>query len=270
MKQTDRFGIFTGGSRRGLFPDENGYRTPIGRIHFVLVEQGGALIEADGLNLLLHEGSFLFLLPNMTLHAQSHTPNFRYRYLFFDFDFMADFPLLLKADVSYKAIGAPARNLDAPTASLIGRYFEFIRERVHSGSNSEIIKGLLFSLIMEVNRLYADENAPLKVSRPDELTDSFFYLLHLFFRKEHHAVFYADKLCVSDKHLMRTLRRTTGHTFHFWLSEFLLREAKQLLKSTDRSVTEISEELCFPNSSFFARFFRRHEGQSPQQFRKSR
>lgn len=271
MSQTEHFGISVTGKDRDVFPGPEGGRTPIGRVFFILVMQGGALVRIDGQELLLHEGSFVFLLPNMMIHGQTHTDDFRYEYLFFDFDFMADFPLLIKADISYKAIYAPLRNLDPRTASLINRYFDFISERHAGGTeNTEIIKGLLFSFILEVNRLYADREIPVKVSRLDELTDKFFHLLHLYFKEEHSAAFYADKLCVSDKHLMRTVKRKTGRTFHFWLSDFLLREAKQLLKSTDKSITEISDELHFPNSSFFARFFRKHEGMSPLQFRKSR
>lgn len=270
MSQTEHFGIFAAGKNAVLFPEDEGWRTPIGRVHFILIMQGGAMVHVDGHDLLLHEGSFVFLLPNMMVRGQTHTDDFRYEYLFFDFDFMADLPLLIKADISYKAIYAPQRNLEPRTASLIDRYFGFIGERHAQGpENTEIIKGLLFSLILEVNRLYAERYIPIKVSRLDELTDNFFRLLHLYYKEEHSAAFYADKLCVSDKHLMRTVKRKTGRTFHFWLSDFLLREAKQQLKSTDKSITEISDELHFPNSSFFARFFRKHEGMSPLQFRKS-
>ncbi|MFL1684266.1 helix-turn-helix domain-containing protein [Coprobacter secundus] len=48
-----------------------------------------------------------------------------------------------------------------------------------------------------------------------------------------------------------------------------MREAKFQLHSTDKSVTQIAEKLNFPNSSFFARFFRKHLGMTPLQFRKS-
>lgn len=260
--------------RQGLPPfilTDHTWRTPIGRVHFLLITQGNTLMEIDGHQHTLCEGSFLFLLPNMLVRTLSQSYDLCLQCLFFDFDFITDFPLLLKAEISHKVAYAPNFTTDTHTANLLRRYFEFIYDRYTSPeSNEEIIKGLLFSLILEVNRLYTHEETTVRISRSDEITDRFFFLLHRHCKEEHNAAFYAGKLCISDKHLMRTIRQKTGQTFHFWLSDFLMREAKILLKSTDRSIQEIAETLHFPNSSFFARLFRKHEGLSPLQFRKSR
>lgn len=247
------------------------WRAPIGRVHFLLVMQGEARMLIDGHQQTLTENTFLFLLPNMLLCPQTHSSDFRAQCLFFDFDFMSDFPLLLKAEISHKVAYSPLITPDTRTANLLQRYFEFIEERYRAPeNNNEIIKGLLFALIMEVNRLYIHRETKVRVSRPDEITDRFFYQLHRHCKEEHYSAFYAGKLCISDKHLMRTIRQKTGQTFHFWLSDFLMREAKVLLRSTDMSIMEIAEILHFPNSSFFARFFRRHQGVPPLQFRKNR
>lgn len=247
------------------------WRTPIGRVHFILITQGYTKIEIDGHQHSLCEGAFLFLLPNMLIRTLAQSHDLRLHSLFFDFDFMADFPLLLKAEISHKVAYAPNINTDTRTTNLLRRYFDFIYERFAAPeSNEEIVKGLLFSFILEVNRLYAYKETTVKISRSDEITDRFFYLLHRHCKEEHNAAYYAGKLCISDKHLMRTIRQKTGQTFHFWLSDFLMREAKLLLKSTDLSIQEIAETLHFPNSSFFARFFRKHEGLAPLQFRKGR
>lgn len=250
-----------------LFPVQTGKRTPIGYVHFVLTLEEEAWVEIDGHNLHLQKGSFLFLLPNVQLRRISQTEDFLYDYLLFAFDYLTDFPLLLKTDVSDKAINIPHCRFDTETFALIKTYFNLIRERQ---GYTEVTKGLLFSLIVEVSRIYTDQNITTKISRQDELTDKFFRLLHSHYKKEHAAAFYADSLCVTDKHLMRTIKARTGRTFHFWLSDFLMREAKFQLRSTDKSVTQISEELHFPNSSFFARFFRKHLGITPLQFKKAK
>ena len=54
---------------------------------------------------------------------------------------------------------------------------------------------------------------------------------------------------------MRVLKKSTGQTFQFWVIEFIMREAKLLLRSTTISITEISEKLNYPNPSFFSRVF---------------
>lgn len=258
------------GDLSGLFPLDEARRTPVGYVHFVLVLQGEAWVEIDGHALRLRKGAFLFLLPHMLLRGLSCVEDFSYEYLRFGFDYLSDFPLLLKAEISDNAVNAPHRLLDADTFSLASRYFDFIRgcHARHTTTRADATKGLLFSFIVEMSCLYGSPSTADTASRPDELTDRFFSLLHTYYKEEHTAAFYADRLCVSDKHLMRTLKMRTGQTFHFWLSDFLMREAKLQLRSTGKSVSQIADELHFPNSSFFARFFRKHAGVSPLQFRK--
>ena len=47
---------------------------------------------------------------------------------------------------------------------------------------------------------------------------------------------------------MRTVKEQTGYSVHYWIADFLIQEAKLMLKSSDKSVIEISDELGFPNS----------------------
>lgn len=102
----------------------------------------------------------------------------------------------------------------------------------------------------------------------EELTENFFRLLHEFFSSRRDVSFYADRLCLTSKYLARVIQQVTGHTPAYWIADFTVREAKTLLKATTLTVTELSERMNFPNSSFFARYFRRHAGVSPQEYRK--
>ena len=80
------------------------------------------------------------------------------------------------------------------------------------------------------------------------------------------SLFYGDKLCISDKHLMRTVKEQTGYSVHYCIADFIIQEAKLMLKSSDKSVIEISNELGFPNSSSFARILRNPVNLSPLEF----
>lgn len=139
--------------------------------------------------------------------------------------------------------------------SLIKMYYHFIYHRyLDAECPSEVIKGMLFSLVLEVCRMYSGRNISVEMSRQDKLVDGFFSLLHKYCTQERMAAFYASRLCISDKYLMRSIKKQTGQTFHYWMADFILREAKLMLRSTDLSVTEIADKLSFPNSSSFARF----------------
>lgn len=251
-----------------LFRTEEGVRTSFDKIYFILVNKGYAFIKIDDINYPLKEGSFVYLHPGHLLKVLFASEDLIVNYLLFQFDFLADFPLLLKADVSDFVGKHPYRQLSVEDSDLTNRYFEFINDRIHDDkADMYVTKGLLFSMILEISRIYSGKNMTLDMSRTDELVDVFFCLLHKHFMNQREAKFYADKLCISDKHLMRSVKTKTGMTVHFWISDFVIREAKMLLRATNMTVTEISEQLNFPNSSFFARFFRRHTSMSPLAFR---
>lgn len=261
---------FPAGELSPLFPTGRAARNLPGRVYLLVVLQGEAQVEIDGKHYVLHQKSFLFLTPGHLLLRLSQTGNFQFQHLSFHFDFLSDFPLLLKADICDHAGKMPCLPLDEAAFGLVKSYYDFIGNRYRESPNRlEVTKGLLFAFIVEVSRLYSGRNISVKASRRDELADGFFSLLHKHYKQERKATFYAEQLCVTDKYLMRSVKQQTGQTVHFWITDFILREAKLMLRSTDLTVTEITEKLNFPDSSFFARFFRKYTGISPLQFRKS-
>lgn len=62
-------------------------------------------------------------------------------------------------------------------------------------------------------------------------------------------------------------KKKTGKSPKAYITELRLKEAKHLLVSTVRSMTNISGELGFENSSSFTRWFVSIEGMSPQKYR---
>lgn len=134
-------------------------------------------------------------------------------------------------------------------------------------SYAEILRSLLFVFTAEVSAIYTAKPVKVYTTHGEELTDGFFRLLHEHFRTNRETSFYAGRLCISSKHLSRMIRQMTGQVPSYWIADFTVRETKMLLKSTTLTVTQLSEQFNFPNSSFFARYFRRHTGMAPQEYR---
>ncbi|GKH78017.1 AraC family transcriptional regulator [Phocaeicola dorei] len=266
---TNKFGICPStGHLSVLFPEKEAERTPSNKIFLAIVLQGGAMIEIDGKNHLIYTGTLIYLYPNHLVRQISHTEDLLLEYLWFEFEFLSDFPLLLKADISEYVGKNPCLQLKDKERQLVKKYYDLIAERYQeSNEYIAITKGLLFSFILEISRLYSGKNVSVSNTRQDELTDHFFFLLHQHYKKERSVSFYADKLYISDKYLMRVLKKSTGQTFHFWVIEFIMREAKLLLRSTTISITEISEKLNYPNPSIFSRVFHQYVGMTPKEFR---
>ena len=101
------------------------------------------------------------------------------------FDFLSNFPLLLKADISNQVTNAPCLPMSPEDFSLIKMYYHFIYHRyLDAECPSEVIKGMLFSLVLEVCRMYSGRNISVEMSRQDKLVDGFFSLLHKYCTQE--------------------------------------------------------------------------------------
>lgn len=99
------------------------------------------------------------------------------------------------------------------------------------------------------------------------LTEKFLSLVQLNFKRERFLEFYSSHLDVSSKHLSRVVKETTGFSAVEWIDRFILLEAKVLLKSTTLTIQQISDELNFGSQSFFGKYFKKHVGVSPKEFR---
>lgn len=162
-----------------LFPNKEAERTPKDKVFLAVVLQGSAMIEIDGKNFLLHSGTFVYLNPNHLIRQLSHTDAFLFQYLYFEFDFLSDFPLLLKTDFSDYVGNNPCLHPERTDFQLIKRYYGLIEDRHRAGKEYMIIiKGLLFSLILEVSKIYSGQSVSISSTRQEKLTDHFFSLLH--------------------------------------------------------------------------------------------
>jgi AraC-like DNA-binding protein len=63
------------------------------------------------------------------------------------------------------------------------------------------------------------------------------------------------------------LKSATGKSASGWVDDFVMLEAKALLKSTNMTIQQICYELNFPTQSFFGKYFKRRAGISPKMYR---
>jgi AraC-like DNA-binding protein len=79
----------------------------------------------------------------------------------------------------------------------------------------------------------------------------------------------ASEACLSPYHFHRLFREVFGETPNKYLQRRRLANARQLLRSTDRTITEICLEIGFDSMTSFSALFRRIYGCSPRQYRSS-
>lgn len=104
-------------------------------------------------------------------------------------------------------------------------------------------------------------------TRRQELILKFIDMVERDFRRERTVIYYAGQLCVTPKHLSAVVKEASGRTAGEWIDDMVILEAKQLLHNSSMTIQEISNELNFPNQSFFGKYFKHHTGMSPRRYR---
>jgi AraC family transcriptional activator of pobA len=77
----------------------------------------------------------------------------------------------------------------------------------------------------------------------------------------------ADDLAITPVHLNRICRQISGKSASQLVQEHVLNEARKYLSYTTHTVSEIAYMLHFDYPTYFARFFKKHTGLSPTEFR---
>ena len=106
-----------------------------------------------------------------------------------------------------------------------------------------------------------------KKTHHEALVDKFLNLVQTHYKDERELDFYADKLCLTPKHLSKVIKGTGGKSANDLIDERVALEAKALLKSTNMTIQQISDELNFPSQSFFGKYFKRVTGMSPKEYK---
>lgn len=107
-----------------------------------------------------------------------------------------------------------------------------------------------------------------KSSRKEEIFDKFIKAVHKDYRTHRSIMHYADVICISPKYLSQIVMQVSGKMAGEWIAEYVILEAKAMLKSRKYTIQQISETLNFTNQSFFGRYFKEKVGCSPSAYQK--
>lgn len=137
----------------------------------------------------------------------------------------------------------------------------------------EIISGLTAACISKIgdilSRYLAQHPQPENTtySRADEYFKQFMRLLGESYKEERSVSFYARRMCITPKYLTTLIKQLSGKSVSEWIDDFVILEAKTLLKYSHMSIQEVAYYLHFPNQSFFGSYFKRKTGLSPSQYK---
>jgi len=248
-------------------------------VAFSICIKGTGRIKINFREYKLEKNSIVTIFPHFITELVEKSDDFMLEFLIFSVDFLSEMPSSPNFDISQSLVDSPCiKATDHETEKLIEFHSFVVKQykRKNHPFRSALAQSLLYSLLIEVGAIYYTRilesgslNKATAASHQEELVQKFFELLVKHHKEEKVLSFYADKMCLTPKYLSAVLRERTGRTAFSWINESLIATAKYLLKTSDMTILQISEEMNFPNASFFGRFFKKHTGMTPVQYRDS-
>lgn len=231
-----------------------------------------------GINLkeyLLEGGSVLVTLPEQILQSLEVSEDFSALFIVVSRPIMDTIFPQMKDMLSFFFFLKDQPNITVTNEEmhvLVEYYNMLFRKAAHADNfyKKEICQGIILSLFYEFYNLYRHKTPHVDVTenRKEEVFEQFLRVLAETFRKERSVNYYANKLFLTSKHLSRVVKEISGKTAGEWIDDFVILEAKALLRSSEKSIQEISEALHFANQSFFGKYFKHHTGMSPKEYRR--
>lgn len=128
---------------------------------------------------------------------------------------------------------------------------------------AKVVESLLRALIINL------QQGKTIIDAPKTENSLFFQQFATLISRYHHspAYFYAEKLGITSQELNIRCKQGAGISAAEWISEFVLLEAKDLLSKTRLRPSQIATMLGFANHDTFSRWFRRHTGEIPTEWR---
>lgn len=230
-----------------------------------IMEKGSLVLQIGQAQYRLQQGQFCLIAPDMD-HVPRSDLQGTVRY-FVSFELMkTSAPLrdFLKKHMSGKTVYIGS------AATLLESVAKLRAEQNQKRSfRKESIELLLSELLVETARTLESpspnpESATLDQSR-NMVIDTF---LNNNFHLSAGEKLLAQELGVSCRQLDRILKRQYGRGFREKVREVRMEAAASLLKYSDKSVREISEQIGYSTTSNFITFFKASFGMTPLEYRK--
>lgn len=229
---------------------------------FLSEGQGYHIIETE--EFMIKPPEFYFLKPGQLHYWQFTAIPKGFVLLINDFEFnplteQTHFTFLHKIS-EITRISFPANTY--PYALLQNIFNEYVNNKNYS---REIIHGLLYVLFGKL--LQITETTERQTNQRPSLYDKFRNLLTSECPRLHKVHEFASLLHTTPQNLNATVRKHVSFNASTLIAQQIYLDAKRYLLHTDNTISEIADYLHFTDTSNFVKFFKKHEGMTPVQFR---
>lgn len=244
------------------------------QLTIILCTGGRKELQIDFADYTLTPGSLAFIYPNSMWRPLATSSDFEAHYFSIQGTSVKEWNAFIDLDTVFSLSSYIAKHphtqLSLDETQVMTQYLNLLKSRYEANAQAIIIRFILSAFTLELNRIFTarEKSDRSKISRQEDILWKFLTLLKQYHKEERTVNFYADKMCISPKHLSSVIKQMSHKTAHEIIADFVTMTAKRLLKTTTMSIQEISDELNFANQSFFGKFFKQNTGQSPSAYRR--
>lgn len=241
--------------------------------HLVFFTNGTGSQQIDFKKFEVKPGLIYFMIP-----GQVHNWNFSSTPDGYIINFSADYlsSFLLKADyLANFSFFSGQPDLQVLTLSetvqqkLISIFEDILKEgKTEAAVHDDLVKTLLIRLFIEVERTVDTQQRANLSTYNHTLLKNFQNLIETNYAQLRLPKAYAALLYITPNHLNALCNDLLGISAGLLIRNRVILEAKRLLINVDLLIAEIAEKLNFSDQSYFIKFFKKHEGITPEKFRK--
>lgn len=244
---------------------------------FIFVKTGTIKLKQHFRDLELSANMFMVTDPQTVYEMISVSDDFQSRMVSYKREFISALSLKFNRLITYRYfrqqmnIGVPFEPAEMEVVWKSVNFLKYILEsETEITYKKEIVEHLFSVFCYQMAGIISkeDSNSMSQMSRQEEIVFIFLNDLAKYHQNERGLEFYAQRQSMTTRHLSAVVKDITGKSASQVIALIVMNEAKVLLNSSNKPVSEISSTLGFSDQYSFSHFFKKHLGESPSDYRK--
>jgi len=270
------FDNFSEGGNVAEWMAETDYPVRLNKITMIAFCMEGYMKFNLGLkNVMMSKNQIYVILPDRIIQATEVSPDFKAGFMVVRRNFFNSQNHFIETiNLHNRLMEQSHFSLSEKEMQELIQIFKMVKEKIADTEHSyrmQIIQNYFQITFYNIYHLIVNQQNVVEKPAPNNnmaIYERFMKSVEEHYRKEHSVQFYANKLCLTPKYLSSVIYEISGKHASEWIHEYIVLEAKALLKSTGMSMKNISDALYFCTPSHFGRFFKRYAGCTPNEYKK--
>lgn len=243
---------------------------------FIFIKSGTIKLKQHFRDLELSANMFMVTDPQTVYEMISVSDDFQSRMVSYKREFISALSLKFNRLITYRYfrqqmnIGVP---FHADEMEVVLKSVNFLKYILDSETEmtykKEIVEHLFSVFCYQMAGIISkeDSSAMNQMSRQEEIVFVFLNDVAKHHNAERSVEFYAARQSITTRHLSSVVKNVTGKSASEIIALIVINEAKVLLNSSNKPVSEISALLGFSDQYSFSHFFKKHLDESPTRYR---